>query len=427
MTESHHEPGNDRPARKRSIARQPIFDDSRRLWGYELFCVGHATPTAGGASETTAMSMAASAYMGLQQILQQGQKIMLDFDEMAILEDLPYALPPLLAAVQVAERLFLRPSIPDVLGRLKADGYLIAVNGFSGDPQFAELYALADIIAVPVMGHGQERIAALLKSIGDVEARFLARRVDDPAGFEMCRAVGVTLFQGAFFKMPDTITVRKMTSNEVSRLKLLQRIEQPDPDVDDLAETIQSDAAISFRLLAYLNSAAFGFSQKIKSIQHAITLLGWPKLKNWLRVVLLSDMSQSADATELMKLSAQRARFLELVAESHDFWGFDPDSLHLLGLFSLLDTLLAMPMTEIITFLPIEDKLKRALCGDADNEYQPLIHLARCVEEARWDEAGAMIKRLNLNPEKVNAAFRDAVAWADQLATVHGEEHTNGS
>jgi EAL and modified HD-GYP domain-containing signal transduction protein len=404
-----------------SIARQPIFDENRRLWGYELFCVG-VGPSAGPecTPENTAINVAASAYMGLQQILKQGYKIMLNFDEMGILDDMPYALPPVLAAVQVDEQVFLRPSIPDMLARLKSDGYLIAVRGFSGDRQFAPLYALADIIAVPVIGRQKAEVSTLLATIHDVEARLLARRVDDAAGFEMVREAGVTLFEGAFFKQPDTITVRKMTSNAVSRLELLQRIEQQDPDIDDLAETIQSDAAISFRLLAYLNSAAFGFSQKIKSIHHAIRLLGWPKLRNWLRVVLLNDLSEAAEAPDLLQLSAQRGKFLELVAQRHDFWGFDPESLHMLGLFSLLDTMLGTPMADIVTFLPIEEKLKGALRRETNNEYLPMIRLAQCVEEARWEDAGAMVQQLNLDRDKVIKAFKEAVAWADQLTVVGG-------
>ncbi|MBC2712205.1 MAG: HDOD domain-containing protein [Desulfosarcina sp.] len=408
-----------------SIARQPIFDENRRLWGYELFCVGEepsARPSDCEPEGSTAISVAASAYMGLQQILKQGQKIMLNFDEMGILDDMPYALPPVLAAVQVDEQVFLRPAIPQMLERLKSNGYLIAVRGFSGDRQLHPLYQLADIIAVPMIGRQKEEVSTLLATIHNVDAKLLARRVDDTARFEMCREAGVTLFEGAFFKQPDTITVRKMTSNEVSRLKLLHSIEQQDPDIDRLAETIQSDAAISFRLLTYLNSAAFGFSQKIKSIHHAIRLLGWQKLKSWLRVVLLNDMSQAADAPDLIQLSAQRGKFLELVAQSHDFWGFDPESLHLLGLFSLLDTMLRTPMDEIVTFLPIENRLKSALRRDTNNEYLPLVQLAQCVEEARWEDAAAMMQQLNLNREKVTAAFKDAVEWADQLSSIHTVE-----
>lgn len=398
-----------------SIARQPIFSEDRRLWGYELFCVGEE-PSA--CLETTAIDVAASAYMGLQQILRHGQKIMINFDEMGIIDNMPYALPPGLGVVQVEEELFLRPSIPEMLARLKADNYLVAVRGFSADQRFDALYQLADIIAVTVAGQQKSDLSDIMTAIHGVNARLLARRVDDAALFEMCREAGATLFEGAFFKQPDTITIHKMTSNKASRLKLLHRIEVPDPNIDELAETIQSDAAISFRLLTYLNSAAFGLPQKIKSINHAIRLLGWAKLKNWLRVVLINDMSEAAEAPDLLQLSAQRGKFLELVAKGHDFWGFEPESLHLLGLFSLLDTLLGTPMESIVTYLPLENDLKGALRRDSGNVYLPLIQLAQYVEEARWQEAEAMIQRLNLNPAKVTAAFKAAVEWADQLSSM---------
>jgi EAL and modified HD-GYP domain-containing signal transduction protein len=137
-------------------------------------------------------------------------------------------------------------------------------------------------------------------------------------------------------------------------------------------------------------------------------------------VVLINDMSESDSAADLLQLSAQRGKFLERVAIDHDFWGFDPESLHLLGLFSLLDTMLETPMSEIVTFLPIENKLKGALTREPDNEYQPLLRLAQYVEEARWEDARGMMQQLNLNPEKVIAAFNAAVDWADQLMTVDG-------
>lgn len=406
-----------------SIGRVPIFDPLRRLWGYELMCVGTvpAKPEA-SSEEDTVTNVAASAYIGLQPLLNKGHKVMLNFDEMGILDNMPYALPPGNAAVQVAEALFLNPEIPAMLQRLKSDGYLIAVQEFSGRPEFESLYDLADIVGATVAGRAEREVVERLAAIDAKNTDIMARRVDDAATFEICRQAGADLFEGAFFKKPDTITVRKLTSNATARLRLLHRIDQPDPEIDDLAETIQSDAAISFRLLSFLNSAAFGLPRKIKSVHHAIRLLGWNRLKNWLRVVLLNDMSQAVETGDLLQLSAQRGKFLELVARGHDYWGFDPESLHLLGLFSLMDTLLNAPMEEIVTFLPIEQPLKEALCGDAGNEYLPLIRLAQCAEEGRWEDAGAIVQQLNLNRDKVTAAFKEAVAWTDRLLSQeHGD------
>ena len=246
----------------------------------------------------------------------------------------------------------------------------------------------------------------------------MATGVQDPAWFEICREMGFSLYSGAFFKTPDVIKLRKLSSNEVSRFKLLRLLEMHEPDIDVMAETIQTDVSVSFRLLAYLNSAAFGFPQKIKSIRQAITLLGWNKMKNWLRVSLIMEVSPNKDASDLMLLAVQRGKFLELIAADHDYWGFDPDSLNLLGIFSLLDVMLGVPMADIVAHLPLDTKLQSALCGEPNSEYLPLLQLARLFEEARWPEAEKMIQQLNLDNGKVGGAFQRAVDWAVELTTL---------
>jgi EAL and modified HD-GYP domain-containing signal transduction protein len=407
-----------------SIARQPVFDEKSQLWGYELFCVRSDDTSCFGFPENkdVALSVASSAYIGLQQILERGKKIIINFNEKSMLEDLPYAFPPILAAVKVAEDIYSKPRVLEVLKQLKADGYLIAVGGFTGKPAFAPLYGLADIIGTDVSLGQKDAIGALLDIARPYTALLLAGHVENPARFKMCKELGFTLFHGPFFKSPDKITVRKLSSNEVSRFNLLQLIEADEPDLDNLAATIQEDVSISFRLLAYLNSTAFGLTHKVKSIHQAIMLLGWQKMKNWLRVVLLTDMSQSKDASELVLLSAQRGKFLELIARDHDFWGFDTDSLNLLGIFSLLDALLGIPMTEVVEYLPLENRLKAALCREPNNEYLPLLDLAQYFEEAKWAEAEKMVHQLNLDGNKIKAAFQTSIDWAGELGTLQSKQ-----
>ncbi len=117
-------------------------------------------------------------------------------------------------------------------------------------------------------------------------------------------------------------------------------------------------------------------------------------------------MSQGKEASELVMLAAQRGKFIEQIARAHEFWGFDPETLHLLGLFSLLDAMLGIPMTEVVAYLPLDDKLKAALCGEPNNEYLPLLRLAQCFEEARWDDSETMVRQLNLESDRVKAAFQ---------------------
>ena len=402
-----------------SLSRLPVFDQRRRLWGYELFCFGDKAPLpADPVRESVGLNVANSAYMGLQSVLNRGKKILIHHSEKGILDNLPYALPAESAIVKVDESIASNPDALDILRSLKADTFSIAIDGYTADPACEAVYPLADILCIKVHGKRKDELRDLTATAHVYQAVLMATDLRAPDQFDIYRDLGFVYFSGSFFKKPDVVQLRKMSSNEVARFNLLTLVQASDPDLEQLTENIQSDVSITFRLLAYLNSAAFGFRQKIKSVRQAVSMLGWNKMKNWLRVVLVTDVSQHKDTVDLTLLSAQRGKFLELVVEDHDYWGFDPDSLHLLGLFSLLDVMLGIPMEEIVAHLPLDAKLKTALCAEPNSEYLQLLQLACLFEEAKWAEAEKAIQQLNMDRAKVRTAFQKAADWAEELTSM---------
>ena len=404
------------------FARLPVFDTRTNLWGYELVHVPepdgeqNIEPNAGDA-DTIASDLASSTYMALQQIMDHGRKIMVNFTRRNILDRLPYALPPTRAAVKIIDPENISPSAVESITQLKDDGYLIVADWIPASESWPEVLELADMINLDVSGLTLPDMEYVVRSAQMRKARVLAFHVDDRACFDICTKAGVSFFQGSFFKQPELVSVQKISSAGISKFELMKAVEQKDPDFEKLAEIIQADVGISFRLLSYLNSASFGFRQKIQSIRDAITMLGWRNLKNWLRIALISDMGENnRHASELVFLSAQRGRFLEQVCIDHDFWGFKPDSLFLLGMFSLLDALLNQPMDEIVKFLPLADKLKAALCRQGNNEYVPLLNLAQFMEELEFDKSQTLINQLGLDTAKVKKAYHGSLEWAGQLS-----------
>ncbi len=396
------------------LARRPIFDDQQKLWGYGIRCLqtrsGAEDP---GLTDQAISCLASSAYIGLQQVSERGKRLMVSFGEKGVLEQLPYALPPALAAVKVDEGSAQPREIQTALEELKSSGYLLAVGGFSGDPGWEGIYELADVLCLPTArSAASPELATRMSTYPGLR---LAEDIGDRSLWSDFHRQGFQLFQGSFFKSPEDVPVRRITSNQMARLRLMALIEEGDPDFPKLAESVQADAALSFRLLGYLNSAAFGFRQSIKSIRQAITLLGWTRMRQWLRVAILSDMGQSTHGTELVYLSAQRGRFLELLGETFDYWGFDPDSLQMLGLFSLIDVMLGIPTADAVKYLPVEEKLKGALRREANNEYLPLLLLAEALEDGRTAEADELISRLGLDSGRIHQAYQAAVSWANQL------------
>lgn len=395
------------------FTKHPIMDSKRKLWGYELLASSGESgdQLACSARETPADGLASSTFIGIQQAVERGKRLLIGFDERCILEKAPYAFSPDQCAVKFHGNVTDPQALIEALQALKKDGFLVAVDALVDPPQRLKLFSLADIITLD-MGIGLDP-KALPKAAQKFKAKTLAERVRHLQQYSDLSALGFDLFQGAFFKEPEIIAERRLTSHQISRINILRLIEVDDPDFDALAKAIQSDVSVSFRLLSYLNSAAFGFPQKIQSIKQAIMVLGVNKMKNWLRAVLLADMASPGDTPqELVLLSLQRAKFLESVTKKYDYWDYDPGSLFLLGLFSLIDAILGMPMRQVVDHLPLDQRLKSALNRESNNEYQPLLELVDAIENADWPQLEARTQRLSFDQDVIKGLYTEAMTWA---------------
>jgi EAL and modified HD-GYP domain-containing signal transduction protein len=393
------------------FTKQALFDVKRKLWGYEIQGGADARASLAGFAdqEQVTGSLASSSYMGVQHAVERGKKVVAPFDEAGLLSQAPYALPAAHGVVKLVGEARQPEAVLEAAKKIRADGYALALDLASAMGAVSGLPELADVLCFDAGAEADPR--DFLDRTKGRRVALLASRVRGLEEFDALKQAGFTLFQGRFFKEPEIIAERKLTSHQMSRFSILHLLEAEDPDFDALADTISSDVSVSFRLLSYLNSAAFGFPQKIQSIKQAIMVLGSVKLKNWLRAVLLADMSQHGDMPrELAELSLQRARFLEQVATRYDYWDFDPGSLFLLGLFSLLDAILGIPMAKITDHLPLDEKLKAALRREEKSEYQPLFDLEESLEEADWERLEHLTRKLGFDLATVKAFHSEAMA-----------------
>jgi len=393
------------------FSKQPILDTKRSIWGYELL---------GGEQkegmyeifpqQESIASLFSGAYVGIQEAIQRGKKIVVGFDDASIIAGLPYALPPSYGVVRVLPGGPRASGSDAALQELRRQGYQAVLEILPDIPLAADVCSRADIFAFDISLGEPDR-----GSMDQIQARdavMMARGVKSVEQFQAARDLGFDLFQGPFFKEPEYVRDRKLSSNVVSRLNLLRLMETDDPDVKELNAAIRADVTISFRLLAYLNSPWFGLRQNIQSIDQAVRMLGWLKLKSWLRAVLIVDMAGKEEMPqELAALSLQRAKFFELIAAHYDYWGFNPGTMFLLGLFSLMDSILGTPMTSLVEMLPLDAKLKSALTGDQNNEYRPLFRLLECLEDADWPALEVQAQKLCMDIGQVRDIFGHARDW----------------
>ena len=405
--------GNDANKDKRLIryvARQPILMADQRVFGYELlfrdgiedyFC----NPDAEAASRST---LDTSMLMGLDVIC-DGQRAFINCTREILLKEYITLLPSNKAVVEVLE------SVPDddlvraACKRLRTAGYLVALDDFSVDDIRTPLTEVADIIKVDMRSTSVEEAAVMVKRFGS-KCRMLAEKVENQAEFNAARAAGFTYFQGYFFQRPQLLQAREIPSNRLNYLRLLQAISKEEMDPREVENIIKSEAALCYRLLRYLNSAAFSFTTEIQSVRHALSILGERELRRWIRLVATLSAGQNRPS-ELVSSALVRARFCELLAPRVKHGESD---LFLIGLLSLIDAILELPMGLILENIPLDRDTKAVLLRQP-SYLLPVFQLMEATEQGEWDVVNKLSAQLNLPDNFVAESHWNAMQWAKQM------------
>jgi len=286
-------------------------------------------------------------------------------------------------------------------------------DDYEGAPGLEPLCELVDIIKVDILHKSPDEVRSLVEGVSRFKATLLAEKVETLDVFKVCRTLGFSYFQGFFFNRPEIIPGRKLSASHVAKLKLLRELGCSDAESDRLVEIIQTDLSISYRLLKYINSAFFGLQVEVTSIPRAVAMLGTKNLKQWLQVVILSDLNTTDKAQELVRISVQRARFLQQMAMS-ETTPFDQDGMFLLGFFSLLDAILDMPMTTVLEEIPLEPGIKSTLTGQGAGNavwLELLDELDRC----NWIRLSAKAERMGLSMSLISRLSAEASAWTNEV------------
>lgn len=399
------------------VARQPIFTAQMRVWGYELlFRHGEDIEEAvfiDGDQATT--QLIADGYNLAVRGMRQGAKVLVNFPRSVLVGEIPYVLPADQCVVEILETVRPEPEVLDACRELKRRGYALALDDYEGEPGFEPLCELVDIIKVDVLGKTPEQVHAIVQGVKKYGATLLAEKVENHDIFKVCRNLGFTYFQGFFFNRPEIIPGRKLSASQVNKIKLLKELSTPDVDSSRLVEIIQTDLSISYRLLKYINSAFFGLQIRVTSIPRAVSMIGSRNLRQWLQVVILSDVSTEDRAHELVRISVQRARFLHLLAARHPV-PFDQDGMFLLGFFSLLDAILDQSMGLVLEGIPLDPAIRQALV-DGDDPSAVWVELLDELDRCNWPRLTRKSEQIGVPITLVNRLAAESSIWATWVMT----------
>ena len=416
LPSSTHPPIDGQPATKpqsRFVARQPILTSDQKVFGYELlFREGTENYFQGTDSEVASRSVLESSTLMGFELLCDGRRAFINCTRDLLLTDYITLLPPSQTVIEVLETVPADDQVVRACHRLKDAGYLIALDDFTVNDPRERLIELADIIKVDLRLTTPEQSAGLVRRYRALRRRMLAEKVETIEEFTAAKKAGFLYFQGYFFRRPEMLATSKISTARMSYLRMLQAASRPELNLEEVENVIKTEVSLCYRLLRYLNSTVFALSNEIHSVRHALSLLGEREVRRWVRLVAILAAGQNK-ASDLVLSALVRARFCELLSPKIQMGDSD---LFLMGLFSLMDVILEIPMPVALENIPLHQDCKEVLLG-RPSRLQPFYQLMLHLEAGEWQVADELAKKLRLPEGEVAEAFWQAMSWAKEVSS----------
>ncbi len=366
------------------VARQPIFDRESDVYAYELlFRTGltGGAPASSGEQATASVLNHSLFSIGLDH-LTAGKLAFVNFTESLLLEGLATILPNDAVGIEVLESVRPSAAVVERCRQLKERGFLIALDDFRYTPAHEPLLDFASIVKIDVMNTPEQECKQMVELLRHRDVKMVAEKVETLKAHREAIEQGFDYFQGYYFTKPEIVSGQETPVYKLNQLQMLQQIHNPELDFDELEQIFRQDVSLSYKLLRYVNSAYFGPPREIRSIRHALALIGMREAKKWLSLIALSSMADDKPL-ELVRMSLLRANLCEMLAPL--FYLQDSASeLFLMGLFSLIDVLIDQPMPALLTRLPLGEPIKRSLLRQ-NGPYQLIFDIVVAYERGEWD------------------------------------------
>ncbi len=397
-------------AATRYLARQPILDSCGQVVAYELLFRSAAVSVFDGSGDTASQTMIDNAMIYGLEKLTAGLPAFINCTAATLSSEYILLLPASSTVLEVLETVEVTEDIVQACIRLQQKGYKIALDDFIYDPSLDPLIEIADFIKMDFRSTPSADRRTLISNLSHFKGEYLAEKVETREEYEEAAQEGFTLFQGYYFCKPALIRKNAVPSNHLVHLHLVRRLQEDPLNVNALGEIIKSEPALAYRMFQFVNSAARGLRQEVTSITTALLFMGEEQFRHMATLAVSVELN-SGPSPEILRMALLRARFCETTAA---LFSLEPTGQYLLGLFSLLDAMLQIPMHEAVAPLSLPAPIQAALLG-AENSYRAPLAWLESHEHGDFARCDAIAAACGLDPTLFEYNLNAATLWTDEL------------
>jgi len=400
------------------LGRQPILDIRQEIVGYELlFRSSEKNLSEFENQDQACMSVISSALsgFGFNEIL--GDKAgFINVTEEALLSDLIEILPREQTILEVLESVQLNNRTRLRCLDLKSKGYRIALDDHVYSAEHLELYHFVDIVKIDIIETYPDMLPDIVRGLRQFPIRLLAEKVETIEQFEDCLGLGFELFQGYFFSRPVVLKHKGLEPSKIAMLRLLSSL-HANADFNVIEENFRSAPELSMSLLKLVNSVCIGLREKIRSLRHAIMILGLDRLRRWVQLAIFASSDSRGINNPLLEMAAVRGRLMEfLLMERHSLPRNSEhvEAAFMTGILSLMDILLDTSIDMIVSELGLSDEISAALLH-REGELGTLLALAETLEQANFGEVQQLVEKAEIPYTNLLAAQLNAYNWRTSI------------
>ena len=395
------------------VARNPIFDAGKVVHGYELkFKSGFDTyyNALCEDNESAKTNVDFMAFVNYGE-LTNNRPGLVNFSQSLLMRDFPKLLPK--------EKLNVGIEIPqsqcpqdffDKCSALSKNGYSLVLNNVTLDNIDTPLITLAKFAKIDFSKVPHDDQKKILQILAEEKIKAIAYNLQAISDSTQALKWGYHFFHGEFFSQPALDTDQDLKNSKLAYFHILQEVNRPELSYDQIARIIKHDVALTYKLLRFINSAWFGLKYEIRSIKHALILLGPKEIKKWAALVAMSNTGIDKPK-ELLLRALTRARTAEQIALQLDMSKQAPE-FFLMGMFSLIDALTDTPMEKALEKIPLNERITDTLLGHKTETYHQVYEVMIAYESADWNQLTELANQLGIDDILFPKFFREAWNWA---------------
>ena len=310
------------------------------------------------------------------------------------------------------------------MAALRETGSQVALRGIRALADDAPLLALSDLAVLHLSEHSLADFQTLVRDLraNYPKLKLLVEGVMSWDEQRMCLSWGFSYFMGQFLTTADQLDPdAKVDQSRLTSIELLNLL-RTDAELPALIEVAKRDPGMTYQVLQWANAPGSGCATKVTSLNQAFMVLGRNQLYRGLTVSMfrLGGGANKERDESLLEVALTRARFLETV-NGEKLPQAKRDELFLVGMLSLFDVLLGIPMASLVGKMHLSDDIRDVLLK-SEGPYGAYLMTVLLLERDKIERAFEIAATLGIDTDTMGETGQAAFRWAQESLQLTGSE-----